>query len=350
MQAPSITLFIPGVFTPAADPAQLAALLKAQPLGELPALELLLARGEQQRGGRGSDEQQLFSLFGIAAPAGGWPVAAVTRLVDGGSADGHYWLRADPVHMQPSRDQVVMFGNRHLNVRGEELAQLRDEFNRLFAEDGLTLETPVNQRWYLRVERPPRLTTTPLHTVTGQDIHHHLPQGADALHWHKLLSEVQMLFHGSSVNQQRRQQRQPEINSLWFWGGGVLPAVGAVQWQQLWSNEVVSRGLARLAQVKESSLPATAEEWLEQATGNGRHLVVLDGIRQLYNQLDEPIEWPAFVQELNQSWFAPLLDALRSGDLSELILISDGQRFQLNRKRLGRWWQRRRPFSRYLQE
>ena len=340
----SITLYTPGLFAPAGDPAQLAALFKRAPLGDLSELELLLTRAQQQRGSRVSDEQQLFTLFGIAAAAGDWPVAAVTRLVDVGESNNSYWLRADPVHMQPSRDQVVMFGNRHLNVRNEEMTQLREEFNKLFAEDGLHLETPVNHRWYLRVGHPPQITTTPLHAVLNQNIHSYLPQGADALHWHKLLSEVQMLFHSSSVNEQRRQRRQPEINSLWLWGGGVLPTCSAVQWQRLWSNEVLSRGLARLAQVNESSLPATGEEWLEQATESGHNLAVIDGARQL----DDVIEWQEFVGELNHSWFAPLLAALKRGDLNTITLISDGQRFELNRKQLRRWWKRRRPFSHYL--
>ena len=344
MQDHSITLYIPGLFAPGGDPAQLAALLKAMPFSDLTELELLLARAQRQRGGPMSDEQQLFSLFGITTAAGDWPVAAVTRLADTGERDSSYWLRADPVHMQPNRDQVVMFGNRQLNVSREEMAQLRDEFNRLFAEDGLTLETPVSNRWYLRVELQPRLTTTPLHEVLGHNIDPHLPHGADALHWHKLLSEVQMLFHGSSVNQQRRQRRQPEINSLWLWGGGVLPVTGVVQWQQIWSNEVLSRGLARLAQVAESTLPATAEEWLEQATESGYHLVIIDGARHL----EELVEWWEFVQSLNESWFAPLLTALKRGDLNTITLISDGQRFELNRKQLGRWWKRRRSFSHYL--
>ncbi len=349
MQDHSITLYIPGLFNPAGDPAQLAGWLKAMPLGDLPELERLLGRAQHQYSSQQSDEQILFALFGITQPVGDWPVAAVTRLVDGGaSGDNHYWLRADPVHMQPASNQVVMSGNRHLNVSGAEMAQLRDEFNRLFAEDGLHLETPVNQRWYLRVERPPQITTTSLQAVLGQNIQHLLPQGSDGLHWHKLLSEMQMLFYSSSVNEQRRQQRQPEINSLWFWGGGQLPEATAPQWQQLWSNEVLSRGLAHLTQVNQSSLPATAEEWLEQATEPGRHLVVLDGIRQFNNQQDELMEWHTFVQELNQSWFAPLLAALRSGDLSEIILISDGHRFQLKRKQLWHWWRRRHPFSRYL--
>ncbi len=350
MPQPSITLYIPGLFAAAAEPAQLTALLKELPFDDLMALELLLARAQQQRGEHSGIEQTLFTLFGIPAAAGDWPVAAVTRLIDGGTADGHYWLRADPVHMQPSHDQVIMAGNQQLNVSGAEMAQLRDEFNQLCRDDGLQLETPVNQRWYLRVERAPQITTIPLPMVVGQNIYPHLPQGVEGLYWNKLLSEVQMLFYGSSVNQRRRQQGLPEINSLWFWGGGQLPAVNSITtpWQQLWSNELLSRGLARLTQIKTSSLPATGEEWLEQATVAGHHLVVLDGMRQRYNQPEELIQWHGVVQELNQSWFVPLLAALKSGDLSEISLISDGHHFQLNRKQLGRWWQRRRPFSRYL--
>ena len=350
MQQRSVTLYIPGLFATAAVPAQLVALFKEIPFSDLSALELLLARSERQHSECSGCEQSLFSLFAIPATNGDWPVAAVTRLVDGGSPDNHYWLRADPVQMQPSHDQVVMVGNGQLNLTDSEKTELCHAFNALCCDDGLHLEAPVNQRWYLRVERPPAITTTPLQRVVGENIYPYLPQGADGLYWNRLLSEVQMLFYGSSVNQQRRQQGQSEINSLWFWGGGTLPTVtpSPLPWQQLWSNELLSRGLACLSDLKSSSLPATGEEWLEQALVAGDHLVVIDGARQVFHQADELVEWQVFVQTLNEYWIAPLLAALKAGDLEKITLISDGHHYQLGRKQLGRWWRRCRPFSRYV--
>lgn len=345
MQNRTITLFIPGLFTPAGEPSQRAALLKSLPPADLPALERLLGRAVQQRAGDEGDEAQLFALFGVAVAGGEPPIAAITRLVDGGEADDHYWLRADPVLMVPDRDKVVLLGNRHLNVTLEERTQLRDEFNNLFGEDGVLLETPTQLRWYLRLNEAPCITTTPLHQVIGQNIHAHLPQGEGAIQWHKLLGELEMLFHGSRVNQLRRERRQPEINSLWLWGGGVLPVPVTAPWRRLWSNEVVSRGLAQLNGVSQSTLPATAEEWLEQAAEEGQHLVVLDTLRQM----ETLIEWHEFVVELEQSWVAPLLAAVKRGELQQITLIGDGRRFDLNRKQLGRWWRGRSPFSRYLQ-
>lgn len=344
MQNLAATLFIPGLFMPAGDPAQLATLLKRLPKSDLTALERLLGRAHAQGGNALDDEARLCSLFGLEVAENGCPVAALTRLADGGSGDGGYWLRADPVLMVPDRDKVVMFGNRHLNVTLEERNQLREEFNRLFTEDGLRLETPTGQRWYLHVSDPPQITTTPLRQVIGRNVHPHLPKGEKAIQWHKLLGEVEMLFHVSGVNQQRRERRQPEISSLWLWGGGRLPAPAATPWQRLWSNEVLGRGLAQRNSVAQSTLPATAEEWQEQRVEAGEHLLVLDALRQVETLL----EWHEFIAELERSWFAPLLAALKSGDLQRLTLISDGRRFDLDRKQLGRWWRGRGSFERHL--
>ncbi|MDZ4264010.1 MAG: hypothetical protein U1B30_16990, partial [Pseudomonadota bacterium] len=68
----SVTLYIPGLFAAAAEPAQLAALLKELPFNDLTALELLLARAKKQRSEPGGIEQRLFSLFGVPAAVGDW--------------------------------------------------------------------------------------------------------------------------------------------------------------------------------------------------------------------------------------------------------------------------------------
>lgn len=334
-----LTLFIPGLLHGVdywREPAFCREL-------ELPVMELMLSRASA-RTLQGADQNSLmFQLVGgyDAAPA----VAAVCRLADTGRADG-YCLRADPVSVVPDRDRLTMLGNQGLDIRREEADQLVGEFNRLFAEDGLQLEAPVVDRWYMRMAQPVTISTTPLSQVIGRDIHKYLPQGEGAIRWHAMMNEVQMLFHSSSVNVARRARGAPEINTLWLWGEGELPPAGASDWRRLWANDVLSRGLARWAGIEQCSLPATGEEWLEQAEQGGAHLVVLDALAEAA-QTGDLYRWREQLQGVEEYWLAPLQQALKSKRLHELTLVSERARFELTGAALGRWWRRRRSFIKF---
>lgn len=336
MQQRYITLFIPGLL--GANVLHERHYFEGLAVAEL---ELLLSRARQRRHQVRAPESVLFSLFGHAAAEASPPVAPVTHIVDQGKASDLFCLRADPVHLQPDRDRVVMIGNRQLAVTAEEARQLATEFNRLFGEDGLRLEVPVPERWYLKLGHAPDIRTRPLNEVIGRDIHHHLPAGGDALHWHKILNEVQMLFYASPVNEARRRRGLPEINSIWLWGEGALPQLPAETWQQVWSNETLSAALARLSGSELATLPASAEEWLEQAGAAGRHLVVIEAVADALQRQD-PQRWRDMVEAVNDDWLLPLIAALRTNSLASIRLLSDNAEFEINPKGLKRWWRRRR--------
>ncbi len=345
MQSRKVTLFIPALLGPK-DLKKVAGALDGLVLTEL---ALFLSRAATTRIAPGGFSGVLFGLFGIEPePGGDLPVAAVTRLTDmDGASSDHHWLRADPVHLKADRDRIVMFGNRDLNVTIAEAGQLRDEFNHLFGEDGLHLEAPTPHRWYLRLPRAPKITTTPLQDTVGLDIHPLLPQGEEAMNWHKLLNEAQMLFHSSVVNQQRETNHQPTINSLWLWGGGALPARKAVSWQGVWSNETQAAALASYFGVAHGSAAASAEDLLEQIDA-GEHLVVLDGAIEAV-QFQDIGAWRQFVEGISSEWITPLLRALKQGELTELrVVTTEGACYTLSAKRLRRWWQRRRPLSSFM--
>ncbi|HXH04027.1 MAG TPA: hypothetical protein VNN09_12005, partial [Candidatus Competibacteraceae bacterium] len=193
------------------------------PCPRLPALERLLARGEGKDTASRGLEASLARLFGLEG--GELPVAAITRLAEGGEPDREgWWLRADPVHLKADLHQIVLFDARHLQLRPDEAAALAAAFNRTFAGDGLILETPHPERWYLRLAADPGITTVTLAEAVGRDINPLLPAGPEARRWRALLTEIQMLFHLDPVNQAREAAGQPEVNSLWLWGGGRLPA------------------------------------------------------------------------------------------------------------------------------
>lgn len=343
MQQRDITLLIPGLL--GANALQEARFFQGL---AVEALELMLSRGRYRpryRPAPRAPEAALFELFGHPDAGARLPLAGVTQVIDlDGRADG-VCLRADPVQLQPDRDRVVMLGGQHLAVTQAEAQQLATEFNQLFAEDGLRLEVPVVDRWYLVAEQAPRIHTSPLTQVMGQDIHPHLPEGENAMYWHRLLNEVQMLFYGSPVNQARRRRGQPEINSLWFWGEGAMPPLPQGLWRQVWSNDILSRSLARLSQTEQATLPASAAEWLEQAPAGGAHLVVIEAVAEALHQHDLE-RWRVMMETVNEEWIYPLMEALRTNSLSSIRLLSDNADCVLDAKGLRRWWRRRRTLAR----
>ncbi len=316
-------------------------------------METLLARAQRADLPRdaaqdgASLESCLFRLFDLPTSAGtDLPVAAVTRVADGGAPDDAWWLRADPVCLLPQGDGLLLQPGADLDVSLAQSRDLVNEIRQVFAADGWHLKVPVAQRWYLRPATAPVVQTTPLARVAGRDIHAFLPTGKDAKAWHVALNEIQIILHTAAVNVERESRGQPPINSVWFWGGGTRPALPPVKWVHLWSDEVLSRGLATLAGLAHSAQPRDAAEWLAQAQG-GAHLLVMqpDSILARAGETDR---WREFFLRLEQQWMTPLAQALKAGDLHSVTLYNeDGRGFHLTRKALGRWWRRRRPLRHY---
>ncbi len=336
---PNLSLFVPGLFgLPSAT----------EPPPALPALETWLARSEPQPAAGRGFESVLFALFGAEMPMDGdLPVAAVTRVLDLGVIDTGWWMRADPVHLHPQRDRLVLTDSRLLDLTQDEASRLVAEIMEHYKADGWLLKAARPGRWYLKPPRAPRIATTPLAEVVGRDIHPYLPRGADDKAWHTRLNEMQILLHTSRVNEERERRGQLPVNSLWFWGGGRLPAIQPMGWSGLWSEEPLGLAFARLAQVPSHALPADYEGWRRQAPAGGTHLAVLDDLRQPL-EYGDTAAWGTALAALDRRWIAPLFAAVREGALVQATLITDtGHQFPLSRTQARRWWRWRRPLASY---
>lgn len=291
-------LVVPGLFQGAA----------AQ---RLPALELLLARGRIKRApvdGYGDWLQQAFELD--AMPAG-----ALTLLGCGRDPGEAHWARADPVHLQVMRDHAVVVP---VEPSAQEADALIAAVNGHFPEMQLTACDP--SRWCARVAEGTFVGGAPAFESAGSAAE--LPREAASL-----LTEIQMLLHAHPVND----AREVPINSVWFWGGGRAPRVAHAPWQSVSANDPVALGAARLAGTRHRPLPRSALEWLDFLPEEGRHLAIVDGDTSV----------------LEQTWFAPLLAALRSGRIGMVTIHAEAVSCEAIRGDLRRFWRRAKPIEHY---
>lgn len=312
----------------------------------LPALETLLARAERSRCSVGL-ERQLFDLFHVETADGSdLPVAAVTRVLDLGVIDKGWWLRADPVHLTPDRDRLILTGPDKLGLKPKEAEQLAAEIAESYRSEGWTIKAPTPERWYLRPPSAPSITTTPLLDAEGRDIGQCLPKGKDGKAWHTVLNEMQILLHTSKVNETRERAGLLPVNSLWFWGGGSLPRLPSQSWLSVRADDPVALSLARLADLPSAPPPELFADFLRECA-SGEQLVVLDAARAPARDGEAPA-WTASFEHFERDWFAPLLAALKSGQVASATLIDEnGESFRLTPKHARRWWRWRRPVVAY---
>lgn len=331
-----IHIVIPELFLP----QQLAAYAGADL--SLPALEKILSRAQATPLEIDSLEAWLCQRFGVDDMA----IAPLTLKADGVQPGEAYWLRADPVNISMQRDQMLLQAD--LALTAEETAQLCASLNAHFAADGLRFYAPHPQRWYLQLDKAPQIHTHPLPQVVGADVHTHLPCGVEALRWHSLFNEIQMLFYEHAVNQAREQRGEPVVSAVWFWGGGTFAAAVVKPFVLVAGDSELAHAFARAAGIAELMGPAPMPAgWAEI---EGDWLLVCEGLRSALHKANIA-EWRSSVQQFEKKYAGPLLAALAQGDVGQITLdvLSEGasRRFVLTRPALWKLWRNPKPLRHY---
>jgi 2,3-bisphosphoglycerate-independent phosphoglycerate mutase len=204
----SVHLVIPDLLLPKDISAEVVADMS------LPSLLKMLGRGHSEIHESVPLEILLCEMFGIPCRPDA-PIAAISAPYDGLAAG--FWIRADPVHLNLQRDQLLLNG---VQVSSEEAATLCASLNGHFAGQGMEFFVPHPQRWYLQLNTLPHIRTIPMSEVIGGDVRQLLPSGEQAAQWHQVFNEIQMLLHAHPINDAREARGEPTINSVWFWGAG----------------------------------------------------------------------------------------------------------------------------------
>jgi len=363
----TVHLVILDLFLPKSIAAEVVAGLS------LPALQKMLGRGRSEMLEPVSIEELLCRLFEISFQ-GDAPIATISASFDGLAAG--CWLRADPVHLNLQRDQLLLAG---VQVDSAEAAALCANLNEHFSDQGMEFFAPHPQRWYVRLDTLPRIRTTPLSNVIGSDVRRALPTGEDSARWHQLFNEIQMLLFAHPLNATREARGELMINSVWFWGGGcdtllAKPAdcgnsrqaaptmlvedtveswggagpVGALKksYARASSDEDLVEMFATAADIPFETLPNV---WNKEIC-DGEQLMVWTGLRSALRRGDLAT-WRDAMQEFEAGYAQPLWQALRNGklDLLEIDIACDDGIRHLSLKRGDTWafWRRSRNLAEY---
>ncbi|HZW24153.1 MAG TPA: hypothetical protein VFF26_01600 [Gallionella sp.] len=307
----------------------------------LPALGQMLARGAREMREPESLEALLCSLF-FESGYSGTPVAGVSAAFDG--LGGGCWLRADPAHMQLSRNQLVL--HPLADVPAEEAAQLCAALNGHFAGQGMEFFSPHPQRWYLRLDAQPDIRTVPMSQAAGSDVRGLLPEGTEGARWQPLFNEMQMLLFGHPLNAAREERGGLPVNCLWLWGNGAASIRTPCRYAGVSSNDELAEMFASAAG---ASFAAWAWQWRAEA-GEGEQLLVWTGLRNALQRQDMDA-WCAALQDFETGIAQPLLQALRRGEIAALQLDVPGaqgmRRIRLTRSDAWAFWRRPQRLAAY---
>jgi hypothetical protein len=247
----------------------------------------------------------LCGRFGIARQQD-WPLAPIlaqSERIDVGSA---YWMIADPETLEVGRVDV-----RHAMQRPEldatEAAALIATLNRHFLGDGVAFVSTRPDRWFVRVDLAAGAVSMSPDPLRGSPLKAPL-QGSDTAQWRRWQTEIEMLLFEHPVNEAREARGGAPVNSLWCWGGGILPRSPAVTGTSVLTDAADVLALARFAGASTEPLGASA-------------LSAIDPTRRTI--AIAPAELA--LQELETRFAAPAWRLLASGSCERIELVATGR-------------------------
>jgi hypothetical protein len=328
-----LDLLVPDLLLPPDAPAPLRAL-------RLRGLEKWLARADLENSPGHGSCAWLASEYALPSPP---PVAAISLAGEGTVADGA-WMRADPVHLRIDHDYLKLHDASVLDVRRDEADALVGALQDHFRQDGLEFRAPSPDRWYVKAPAGDLPKTTPLEDALGRDVFGLLP-GNTSVNWRSAITEAQMVIGAHEVNARREAEGKLAINSVWFWGEGVLPPQVRKRYALVYAkDDAFARGLGLLSGAQVRTTAAIAD--IDLARAEDSVLVVIDALTPLLRRGDEA-GWKAAAATLDERWFTELGNAIERFDRVRIILPAgkDTRIATLGGYSRWRWYRARKPLA-----
>jgi 2,3-bisphosphoglycerate-independent phosphoglycerate mutase len=150
-------------------------------------------------------------------------------------------FRMNLVTLKPQGSSIYMqdFSAGHIST--PEARELVETLQKELGSAELEFYPGVGYR-HLMVWRGGRdgMRTTPPHDISGKSVLDWLPSGDGADKLNNIMNHAQMVLHSNPVNKLRKDNGQPQANSIWLWGHGKTPRIDGYREKFGLSGAVIS--------------------------------------------------------------------------------------------------------------
>lgn len=242
------------------------------------------------------------------------PLAHAAMRALGVPAQDGWWFIVHPVHLALARTHMVLGDPRKLHLDEADARALFDCAKPYFDEVGKTLLYGDANTWFMRADDWRDMRTASPDAAVGENLADWMPDGPAKRDFRKLQNEVQMLWHAQAVNAAREQRGLVPVNSFWMWGGAegtpaALPQLAEVA------------EVACLPWLSVLATPALRDTDVATVLARPQDTMTVLGAALPSGKEADWSAWLMQMQQLEQQWFAPLLDALRGGGVKTLELV-----------------------------
>jgi hypothetical protein len=237
------------------------------------------------------------------------PPAPLALFADQGGIDAAWVCFATPVHYTAEMSNVRLRQDGILRLDEPDARALAADFNRVWHDAGVSMVVGRFADLFFVFALSLQVTTHDPDQVLGHHIEEFLPTGPDAGRLRRLMSEIEMWLF---------ERRSPAlVNGLWLWGGG-----GA------------------LTSPQHANLKTAGDDVLfNYFHGDVSHGGIVSAPKPGSSA------WPA----AQSRWLEPAVAALKSGQLSELLISGADRCFRVRASNLWRFWRRDRPWNEHFQ-
>lgn len=234
--------------------------------------------------------------------------------------NGHYGL-VSIVNQRLNRDFVTLADGGVLALNMDEAQTLAADLNEFLRDDGWSFHPLFPDLWVWQMNEDVEASFSPICDVIGENIEEFQPQGADALKLTRLLTEIQMFLHAHPKNVERQMLQLPMINGLWFWRD--LPVGQADLTDALvFADNPCWKMMHSCLSAPDSF--STYRQWCElHHPKQSKHIILLEDVLGAM-QYQDVWGYQEAIESLETRFFAPILKALRSGQIKELKISTHG--------------------------
>lgn len=130
----------------------------------------------------------------------------------------HNYMLLEPTNLRADRDRLLIAESDILQLNESESFYLLNALNQHFNPDNIYFNYISEHLWLVQLPFTVKhFKTYPIIDIIGCNIDEYLPSGNNYLLLHRILNEIQMLFHNLELDIKRQEDGLVAVNSVWFW-------------------------------------------------------------------------------------------------------------------------------------